>query len=130
VKLLLDTHAFLWFINGDSNLSDGTRSYIENPDNERLLSIASLWEIAIKVSIGKLEIAFSFERMVKTQIHDNAITILPISASHLDTLAFLPFHHRDPFDRLIIAQSMIEKLTILSRDAAFDAYSIERKWFD
>ena len=128
MRLLLDTHALLWFLDGNSQLSATARELIESPENERLLSIASLWEMAIKVSIGKLEHKISFTELVEGPIKENAINLLPIHASHLDTLKILPFHHRDPFDRLIIAQSIVEDIPILSRDSTFDDYPTERKW--
>ena len=128
MKLLFDTHTFLWFINGDANLSAAARQLIENHENERLLGIASLWELAIKISIGKLELNISFTNLLEQQITGNAIDLLPISPAHLDVLKTLSFHHRDPFDRLIIAQSIVENVPILSRDITFDLYPIERRW--
>lgn len=130
MRLLLDTHTFIWFLNGDSNLSTTARELMEDQENERLLSIASLWEMAIKISIGKLEQRGSFTDLVQGPMKDNAIDLIPINSSHLDALTTLPFHHRDPFDRLIIAQSTIEQIPIISRDVAFDAYSVKRKWTD
>ena len=91
VKLLLDTHMFLWFINGDANLSAVARQLIEDHENERLLSIASLWELAIKISIGKLELNISFADLLEQQITGNAIDLLPISPAHLDVLKTLSF---------------------------------------
>ena len=128
MKLLLDTHTFLWFINGDANLSAAARQLIEDHGNERLLSIASLWEMAIKRSIGKLELDISFANLMEQHITGNAIDLLPIRPAHLDVLKTLSFHHRDPFDRLIIAQSIVENVPILSRDITFDLYPIERRW--
>ena len=128
MKLLLDTHTVLWFINGDANLSAVARQLIEDHENERLLSIASLWEMAIKISIGKLELNISFANLLEQQITTNAIDLLHISPAHLDVLKTLSFHHRDPFDRLIIAQSIVENVPILSRDITFDLYPIERRW--
>jgi PIN domain nuclease of toxin-antitoxin system len=98
MRLLLDTHAFLWFIMGSANLSVNARALIENPANERLLSIASLWEIAIKTSLGKLALAGSFDELIPAQLSLNGIDLLSIKVSHLSTLTTLPFHHRDPFD--------------------------------
>ena len=128
MKLLLDTHTFLWFINGDANLSAVARQLIEDHENECLLSIASLWELAIKISIGKLELNISFANLQEQHITGNAIDLLSISPTHLDVLKTLSFHHRDPFDRLIIAQSIVENVPILSRDITFDLYPIERRW--
>ncbi|WP_107671301.1 type II toxin-antitoxin system VapC family toxin [Cyanothece sp. BG0011] len=128
MKLLLDTHAFLWFIAGSSKLSQNARVLIEDQSNERFLSIASLWEIAIKVSIGKLKLQLSISDLVRDQVYDNDIKLLGISPQHLDTLKQLDFNHKDPFDRLIIAQAITENLTILSVDSVFDNYPITRLW--
>ncbi len=128
MKLLLDTHTFMWFIDGSKKLHDYARYLIEDESNERLLSIASLWEMSIKSSLGKLSVTISFLDLVETQVKPNHIVLLPIVPAHLDTLRTLPFHHRDPFDRLLIAQSMVEGGVVLSRDAAFDPYPIRRIW--
>lgn len=128
MKLLLDTHTLLWFLNGDAQLSSVACELIEDQDNERFLSIASLWEMAIKISIGKLTQRSSFDDLINGPLKDNAIDLLPIRSIHLDTLTNLPFHHRDPFDRLMIAQSMVEQMPIVSRDLAFDTYPVERRW--
>jgi len=128
LRLLLDTHAFLWFLAGDPKLSDHARALIEEPRNERNVSVASLWEIAIKVSVGKLEVNGTFAEVFPPQIESNAIRVLPIEPGHLDIVSRLPFHHRDPFDRLILAQGLVEGLPILSRDSEFDNYSVERIW--
>jgi PIN domain nuclease of toxin-antitoxin system len=127
MRLLLDTHTFLWFIDG-TVLSSRIRQMIEDTANERVLSVASLWEMSIKVSIGKLSLGLPFASLVETQIEGNLIRLLPIAPTHLDVLAGLPYHHRDPFDRLIIAQAIIENAIILSRDTAFDDYPINRVW--
>jgi len=123
MRLLLDTHSFLWFINGDSNLSVAARQLIEDTENEKLLSIASLWEMSIKASIGRLKLDFTFPDIVIDHVEGNAMALLPVRPGHLEVLRSLPFHHKDPFDRLIIAQSLSEDMTVLGRDAAFDAYS-------
>jgi PIN domain nuclease of toxin-antitoxin system len=114
MRLLLDSHTFLWFISGSPNLSDTARALIETPTNQRLLSIASLWEIAIKVSVGKLELDLTLTELVEREVYGNAIEVLPIQASHLDQLAKLPFHHKDPFDRLMIAQCLAENMPIVT----------------
>lgn len=106
MKLLLDTHAFLWFIEGNSTLSELARNLIEEQANQRFLSVASLWEIAIKSSIGKLELKMTLTELVEREVYGNAIELLEIQPEHLDELTKLPFHHRDPFDRLILAQSL------------------------
>lgn len=129
MRLLLDTHTFLWFIGGDANLSAHARQLIENAENERLVSIASLWEMSIKASIGRLRLNTTFPNMVKDHVKGNAMDLLPIRPEHLEVVRSLPFHHKDPFDRLIIAQSRLENLPILSRDHMFDDYEgIQRIW--
>ena len=128
MTLLLDTHAFLWFIAGDSKLSDQARLVIENPDNEIFISIASLWEMAIKASLGKLILRHSLKDIVKSQIEANGLILHHISVEHLTEIVDLPFHHRDPFDRLLAVQSRVDDLTLVSRDTAFDAYGIQRLW--
>lgn len=128
MKLLLDTHAFLWFIEGNTNLSNTARSLIEDAGNQRFLSIATLWEMSIKVSMNKLMLQMPFTNLVTQQVYGNAIELLEIQAKHLDELAKMPFHHKDPFDRLIVAQSIVESMTVLAKDTAFDSYSITSLW--
>jgi PIN domain nuclease of toxin-antitoxin system len=128
VRLLLDTHTFLWFIDGDTALSLYARQLIEDRTNERLISIASLWEIAIKASLGRLTLTLSFTDLVAKHVHGNAIELFEILPHHLDVLTTLPFYHKDPFDRMIIAQSQAENIPILSRDSVFDDYAIQRLW--
>jgi PIN domain nuclease of toxin-antitoxin system len=128
MRYLLDTHTLIWFIMGDPNLPVHLRTLIETLENQRLVSVASLWEIAVKVSLGKLDIGSSFEQFIPGQLNANRIEILPISVTHLQRIAQLPFHHRDPFDRLIIAQSLVEDIPVLSRDRQFDQYEILRLW--
>jgi PIN domain nuclease of toxin-antitoxin system len=128
MKLILDTHAFLWFIMGSSRLSKKARELMENSNNERLLSIASLWEMAIKVSLGKLTLAAPFEVLIPQQLKLNGIELLNIKMEHTATVAMLPFYHRDPFDRLLIAQCMVERLPLLSADESMDNYPIKRIW--
>ena len=103
-------------------------SLIIDQDNDLFLSIASLWEIAIKVSIGKLELLQSFDKLIPDQLNRNGINTFPILLNHLSELIQLPFHHRDPFDRLIIAQSMTEAMPVISNDPAFKMYPIEIIW--
>jgi PIN domain nuclease of toxin-antitoxin system len=128
VRLLLDTHTFLWFIEGDTALSSYARQLIEDRTNERLLSIASLWEMAIKASLGRLTLSLSFTDLVVEHVHGNAIELFEILPRHLDVLTTLPFYHKAPFDRMLIAQSQAENIPILSCDAAFDDYAIRRLW--
>src|SRR5688572_17169522 len=124
MKYLLDTHTFLWFINAGKALTVSVQSLIEDPNNEIFLSIASIWEMAIKVSLGKLTTPQPFTEFVVKQMQENNITVMNISPEHAGLVATLPFHHRDPFDRLIIAQALTEEIPIISIDAVFDAYGV------
>ncbi|MFM6060543.1 MAG: type II toxin-antitoxin system VapC family toxin [Microcystis aeruginosa] len=128
MKLMLDTHTFLWFIEGNMNLSDNARQLIENKENQRFLSVASLWEMSIKVSIKKLKLALSFPDLVEQEIYGNNIRLLEILPTHLDVLARLPFYHKDPFDRLIISQSIVEEITVVTKDTAFETYPVKLLW--
>jgi PIN domain nuclease of toxin-antitoxin system len=124
---LLDTHTVLWLIQGDTNLSDRARSIIESSDTKLYFSIASLWEISIKIGLGKLELDYSLQALT-TLLHQLDIDILPISVADLEYYLKLPLHHRDPFDRILIAQAMHHALIIVSRDSVFAAYPVERLW--
>jgi len=128
MRFLLDTHAFLWFIEGSDRLSAHARELIEDTENERLLSVGSLWEMSIKASLGRLTLRLSFTDLVSKQVLGNDIQLLPIRPAHLDVQKELLFHHRDPFDRLIIAQSIAESIPVVTRDAAFESYSAEVIW--
>jgi PIN domain nuclease of toxin-antitoxin system len=128
MSYLLDTHTFLWFINDDGALSSSARTLIEDPANTLYLSMASIWEMAIKVSLGKLEIPSPFTDFIENQMRENTIILLDIKTAHTGFVAALPFHHRDPFDRLMIAQSIYESLPIIGSDPLFDNYGVTRLW--
>lgn len=128
MKLLLDTHAFLWFVLDDRQLSKVACDLIVDPLNDVLLSPASYWEIAIKVSLGKYKLPGSFEAWIEHQIQVNEFEILPIEIAHAALIATLTFHHKDPFDRLLVAQALIEKIPIISGDVILDSYSVIRHW--
>lgn len=123
MKLLLDTHILLWYLEGHPNLPDAQRLMIEDRRNQVVVSVASLWEMTIKMSIGKLDLMDDLATIEKT-LQLQGIPVLPIQTSHLQHLLSLPFLHRDPFDRLIIAQAISESMTLVSHDAAFSAYSV------
>ena len=127
MKILLDTHPFIWFIEGNPKLGANARKVIENPENERWLSVASIWEVAIKTGLGKLELSRPFAEL-ENIIHDNDINILPILFNHTVCLSALELKHRDPFDRLIIAQGISEGLKIVSKDRHFAAYDVSLIW--
>ncbi|NJO82757.1 MAG: type II toxin-antitoxin system VapC family toxin [Blastochloris sp.] len=128
MKLLLDTHSFIWFVEDNSSLSSHARTLIEEPANDVFLSMASVWEMAIKVSLSKLALSQPFDLFIPNQLLRNAITLLDITVSHTLRVATLPFHHRDPFDRLLIAQSLVEGMPIIGSDSVFDAYGANRLW--
>jgi PIN domain nuclease of toxin-antitoxin system len=128
VRFLLDTHAFLWAVLDDPNLSDKSRGLMLNADNELLVSPASYWEIAIKISVGKYTLNDDFETFMERQTVYSEFSLLPISVKHVAVVATLPFHHRDPFDRLLVAQAISEGIPIISTDRALDAYSVARIW--
>ena len=128
MRTLLDTNAFLWFISGSDRLSDKARNHMADFDNDLVLSTASLWEMAIKVSLGKLELLAPFDQLIPAQLEKNAIDILPIEPDHISGIITLEFHHRDPFDRLIIAQGITEETPIITSDSAFAKYPVEVIW--
>ncbi|MDQ8005680.1 MAG: type II toxin-antitoxin system VapC family toxin [Pedobacter sp.] len=124
---LLDTHAFLWFIAGDNKLPSNVVAKIENTEVSCYISIASFWEIAIKLQIGKLELAIDFEQLFRFA-EENQIEILDINEKHLLQLLAIELHHNDPFDRVIIAQALSEKLTLISKDKKMESYKIKQEW--
>lgn len=127
-RALLDTHSFLWFISGDERLSHSAREVIEDRENAVLVSMASLWEIAIKHGLGKLSLERPFVQLIPEQLERQRIGVLGIELAHVAELTRLPLHHRDPFDRLLVAQARAEGLPIVSVDGALDAYGVERIW--
>ena len=112
----------------DSELSPGARILLADTKNDLFLSPASYWEIAIKISSGKYELNEQLDEFIRRELDSNNISILPISPEHAAATISLPWHHRDPFDRLLIAQAVVENLTIISKDRLFDAYPITRAW--
>ena len=128
MRYLVDTNALLWFLANDKKLSRRALQLIESSSNESFISIVSLWEIAIKTGLGKLDLDEPFEQVFPKQLHINRIEVFDITVDSLIKLTTLPLHHRDPFDRLIIAQGLVEGLPIISVDTIFDAYGINREW--
>lgn len=128
MRALLDTHAFLWWISDDHRLSDRAREIIGDGRNELFFSAASGWEISIKVGLGRLEVPDKLERFIGDQLFRNAITALPIYLSHALHTRTLPDHHRDPFDRILIAQALLEEMPLLSTDPQIARYSVEVVW--
>ncbi len=128
MNILLDTHAFIWFISGDPKLSERARTEIENPDNLKLVSIASLWEMGIKISLGKLTLKKPFGELIPRQMEINGFELLHVKIGHVAKLTSLAFHHRDPFDRMLASQCMVDALSIVSCDETFDNYAVKRIW--
>lgn len=127
MQYLLDTHTLLWFLQDDPQLPKKISSRIRNIENDCFVSIASLWEIAIKIKLGKLSIKFPFERFA-VYLADNDLEVLAISFDHISQVLNLDMLHRDPFDRIIIAQGITEDLTILTRDEHFAKYAVKTTW--
>ena len=128
MRVLLDTHALYWYIEGDSQLSATACTLIRDASNEVLISPASYWEIAIKISLGKYALPESYEGFMERELTGNDFRILPIEPRHTAVLIDLPFHHRDPFDRLLVAQAISEQIPLVSGDTALDAYPVTRLW--
>ena len=128
MTLLLDTHTLLWFVEDATALSRRARAAIENPDNTPAYSIASVWEMAIKVGLGKLAMSRPLYPEFARLLQEHGFQQLAISDRHAGEVARLPWHHRDPFDRLLIAQASVENLPIVSVDTAFDDYAVTRLW--
>ena len=127
-RVLLDTQAFLWFVFADPRLSSKAGKVIENSRVEKVLSIISLWEIALKVSLRKLELGTTYDRFIEENVRTRILEVLPVELAHLSSYTRLPFHHRDPFDRLLIAQCQVERLPIVTVDAHFSPYGVDIVW--
>ena len=127
MNLLLDTHTFLWFSEDNKSLSHKAKSFIEDSQNNCIISIASLWEMAIKINLKKLNLKLDYKDLLE-EIYKHDFILLPIEFEHTVELSSMKFHHRDPFDRLLAAQSKVENLTIISKDEIFDKYEIHRIW--
>ena len=128
MRLLLDTQAFLWFSIDAPELSQRAKSLVEDPDNERFLSIASVWELGIKSSLGKLQLPGPLPAFINQQLIINMTSLLPIEIDDIAHVVKLPRHHRDPFDRLLIAQAVTRQLIVVSSDRQYDAYGVRREW--
>jgi len=128
VTLLLDTHVLLWFLRDDPQLSRAANSEIEDASNRKLVSVASCWEIAIKAGSGKLKLKESAAVLLGREIPRNYFDLLPITLAHVTLVETLPPHHKDPFDRLLVAQVMVEQATLVSADEQLDSYGVARLW--
>jgi PIN domain nuclease of toxin-antitoxin system len=128
VNLLLDTHALLWFLDDDAQLVPTAKARIEDPANRKLVSVATGWEIAIKVGLKKLDLGEPATTFLPRELATNGFDLLGIELAHATFVETLPPHHKDPFDRLLVAQALIEKLPLVSADAIFDQYGVTRLW--
>ncbi len=128
MRALLDTHTFLWFITGDARLSTTAEQVLEDAEYDLLLSMASVWEIAIKSGLGRLPLPSPIHSFLPQQIAANELTLLPVAMDHAFRVAVLPLHHRDPFDRMLVAQAIAEQVPILSADVSLDRYGVQRVW--
>ena len=127
MNILLDTHTFLWYLQDSKELSSKAAEILEDSSNTLWLSIASLWEISIKLGLGKLSLQNSFSELEEV-LQQLKIEVLPITFADTERYLNLPLHHRDPFDRILVAQAMNHSLILISRDPAFDAYDLQRVW--
>ena len=128
MKLLLDTHTFIWWANEPEKLSGKALAACQDESNTLLLSVVSVWEMQIKKQLGKLKISRPIEELIKTQQQANGLQVLSIELAHVLSLSNLPLHHKDPFDRLLIAQASVEGATVVSVDPAFSSYGISVLW--
>ncbi|MBI5586357.1 MAG: type II toxin-antitoxin system VapC family toxin [Deltaproteobacteria bacterium] len=128
MKTLLDTHVFLWLLTDDERLSSQARQVYLDPKTSVYLSAASFWEIGIKISLGKLTLKEGWLKVCEEQMQANAMLWLPIEKRHCEQVSRLPFHHRDPFDRMLVAQAQVEDLVLVSSDVCFPAYGLPCLW--
>ncbi|MEI6871291.1 MAG: type II toxin-antitoxin system VapC family toxin [Verrucomicrobiota bacterium] len=128
MRLLLDTHALLWFCAGHASLSDAAKDAIQNQDNERFVSLATAWEVAIKISLGKLQLGIDYDVFFSEFLRANGFSLLPLKLEHYSQLVLLPRHHGDPFDRASIVQAQIEQLQIVTGDPHFAQYEVPVLW--
>jgi PIN domain nuclease of toxin-antitoxin system len=128
MMLLLDTHALLWAVEDPSQLSQPARAALEDPVNDLVVSAATVWEIAIKVGLDKLSLSIPYRQWMKQAVTDLEAMILPITIEYAAVQSGLPNHHRDPFDRLLIAQAQVEDIPLVSSDVVFDRYGVSRLW--
>ncbi len=128
MRLLLDTHAFLWFLLNDPQLSTTAQAVIVDPLNNVEISPASYWEIAIKIGLKKYALPEPYQAFMEREIADNDFQILSIEPKHTAVLTTMPLHHKDPFDRLLVAQAMVEGIPLVSADPRLDAYGVTRIW--
>jgi PIN domain nuclease of toxin-antitoxin system len=126
MRVLIDTHVFLWWVEGDRALPAEAHELLSAPENDCLLSMVSAWELTIKAELGKLRLAVPVSRYITEQVAANGFRLLGIELRHLAGLEGLSFHHRDPFDRLLVAQALVENLPVITADSIFEAYGVDR----
>jgi PIN domain nuclease of toxin-antitoxin system len=126
--LLLDSQALIWAVDEPAKLSTASATAIQDPANELLLSAATVWEIAIKIGLKKLSLSLPFRQWMNQAIADLSLFLLPITVEYADAQSSLPHHHRDPFDRLIVAQALADTIRVVSADPAFELYGVDRLW--
>lgn len=128
MRLLLDTHTFIWLDASPDQLSDEAQHILHNPHNDLLLSIVSVWEVQIKAQLGRLELRENLGTIIQEQQESNGIELLPITISHVLALSELPFHHGDPFDRLLISQARVDSLVLVTKDENISKYPVDLLW--
>lgn len=128
MKLLLDTHTFIWWDSDPAKLSATALALVSDPDNLLVLSVASLWEMQIKRQLGKLDLRMPLAEILPHQQETNGMTVLSVTQAHVMALEDLPLHHRDPFDRLLVAQAIVEGATLVSADPILKSYSVDVQW--
>jgi len=128
VRLLLDTHTVIWWVDQDHLLSPSSYAAIADPANDLLLSAGTIWEIAIKFGLAKLSLSRPYRQWLSQAMADLGTTVLPVTVEYADVQAELPKHHRDPFDRLLMAQAIVENVPLVSHDTIFDQYGVARVW--
>jgi PIN domain nuclease of toxin-antitoxin system len=127
MRYLLDTHTLLWYVENNSQLPQKIKHLIDDPANIVIVSVATFWELGIKVGLGKLDLLLTTDEMAQ-KVVEKGFELLPISLHHIKVIQTLPHHHRDPFDRMLIAQADVESCTVLTRDEMFDAYTVPVLW--
>lgn len=128
MKVLLDSHSMIWALDNPTKLTPSATAALQDLRNQLLVSAASIWEIAIKFGKGRLPLSLPYRAWMDKAVADLGLTVLPITLDYAERQAGLPFHHRDPFDRLLAAQALVENCPLVSGDAIFDAYGVRRIW--
>ena len=128
MNLLLDTHTFLWWDSAPNKLSPQVLALCQDQTNEMIVSVVSVWEMQIKSQLGKLQLKLPLEEIINTQQKTNNVQVLPITLAHVLALGKLPMYHKDPFDRLLVAQTNVEEVVLVSRDKIFEQYSVKLLW--